>query len=189
MKAASYFTACVVISLFVSLESCTPTEDHPEPVITTVTPLHGVVGTTVTITGNYFEPDPIVGFNGVAAEIVSASKTELVVTVPDDATPGKVSVRVRQTTMGPYFTVDFAPVISTVSPLNAKVGETVTITGDHFSSITTKNLVKFNGISATVMVASASQLEVKVPNGATTGIITIEVDELVTTGPVFTVNP
>lgn len=63
--------------------------------LTTVSPLAGPVGSRVTITGDYFSTTPslnLVKFGGVSAEVVTASKTELTVEVPNGAAYGAVSV-------------------------------------------------------------------------------------------------
>ena len=65
------------------------TVNPPVPVITGFSPASGVVGTVVTITGNYFSPvasNNIVYFGAVRAVVSVASATNLVVTVPVGAT-------------------------------------------------------------------------------------------------------
>jgi hypothetical protein len=65
-----------------------------EPAITSFTPLHGVPGATVTINGSNFsttEADNTVKFNGTTATVVTASETQLTVTVPAGTT-GKITV-------------------------------------------------------------------------------------------------
>lgn len=62
---------------------------------TGIAPLAGPVGTTVTLTGTGFDPDKfhmLVKFNNVTAEIISATATQLVVTVPAGATNGAVTI-------------------------------------------------------------------------------------------------
>lgn len=57
------------------------------------------------------------------------------------------------------------------SPRKGPVGATVTIHGTSFSTTASQNTVTFNGTAATVSSASATQLVVTVPSGATTGPI------------------
>lgn len=57
------------------------------------------------------------------------------------------------------------------SPGAGSVGTTVTIAGTGFSATPSQNAVTFNGTSASVSSASATQLVVQVPTGATTGTI------------------
>ena len=72
-------------------------------------PVRGVPGTAVTIQGQGFDTTPAnnkVQFNGAATTAISATATTLVVTVPQAATSGPVSVAVGgATAQGPSFTV------------------------------------------------------------------------------------
>lgn len=67
------------------------------------------------------------------------------------------------------------PNISSFSPTNGSVGTSVTITGTNFSATTTNNIVKFNGIAASVTGSSATSITTSVPTSAATGKITVEV--------------
>ena len=66
--------------------------------------------------------------------------------------------------------------INSFSPDQGIEGAVVSIMGEGFSTETAKNLVKFNGIVATVSTASATQLTATVPAGASTGKITVEAE-------------
>ncbi len=73
--------------------SATP---EPLPTITGFTPAQGaIVGTAVTISGTNFDPTPannVVKFNGTAAVVSAATRTDLQVTVPAGATTGPLTV-------------------------------------------------------------------------------------------------
>jgi hypothetical protein len=71
--------------------------------------------------------------------------------------------------------------ITGFSPTSGEVGTEVTISGKNFSTTKTENSVSFNGTAATVKEASASQLKVNVPSGATTGSIKVTVGNNSTT--------
>jgi gliding motility-associated-like protein len=67
----------------------------PVIAINTVSPLKGVVGSSVTITGDYFSTVPsenLVRFGSMKAAVTSATRTQLTVTVPTGATTELVSV-------------------------------------------------------------------------------------------------
>ena len=71
------------------------TTSAPSISVNTVSPLAAPVGSTVTITGNKFSPDVTkntVWFGGVKAQILTASKNEITVTVPPGASYERVSV-------------------------------------------------------------------------------------------------
>lgn len=81
----------------------------PKPTITSITPTVGPAGTEVTINGSNFsstQGENTVRFNGVGTDVKSASGSQLVVDVPENATTGPVSVTVDgQTATGTTFTV------------------------------------------------------------------------------------
>jgi YVTN family beta-propeller protein len=71
------------------------TEDEPDVALASIAPSKGVIGMTVSLNGKGFAPEPAnntVSFNGTAAVVSEASATQLVVTVPQGATSGPVSV-------------------------------------------------------------------------------------------------
>ena len=150
-----------------------------ETTISGFAPTSGIVGTTVTITGSNFSPIPSendVKFNDISATVSAATATQLTVTVPAEATTGKITV-----TLGGYIVTsvsDFvvpSPTITTYSPAIAASNISVIIKGTNFSPTPTNNIVKFNGTAATVTAASETELAVTVPAGATTGPLTVEV--------------
>lgn len=64
--------------------------------------------------------------------------------------------------------------ITSFTPTAGAPGSSVTITGGAFSPTPNENIVRFNGVAATVASASVSTLTVTVPSGASTGPITVE---------------
>src|SRR5262245_3191495 len=98
--------------------------------ILSFTPSQGPVGTRVTISGQGFSPTPsanAVQFNGVAATVTAATATSLVVTAPQGATTGPLSVTVagNTATSASNFTVLQVPVITSVNPRFALAGTEV----------------------------------------------------------------
>lgn len=61
----------------------------------------------------------------------------------------------------------------------------VTINGKNFSGIREENKVKFNGVDAVVLEASARQLKVVNPESGTSGIVTVQVNGVEVSGPEF----
>lgn len=160
--------------------------------LSSFSPSSGTVGTTVTITGDDFDPTAAnnsVTFNGTAATVSSSTRTQIVTTVPSGATTGPISVTVngKKTTFSTDFTV--IPSISSFSPLSGTSNTTVTITGDGFSTTKSENIVKFNGTTAVVTSSSSTSITTSVPSGASSGQITVTVNgqaAISSTG--FTVN-
>lgn len=147
--------------------------------ITEIAPSTGIVGESVTITGTNFSTtssENIVKFNGATATVTTATATLLTLTVPHDATSGKITVTTNGVTA--ESTSDFTvpnPTITGFTPAIAGTGVPVTITGTNFSSTATNNIVKINGLSATVTSASATQLIATVEAGTSNGSITVGV--------------
>jgi len=71
-----------------------------------------------------------------------------------------------------FSVVAAAPVITSFSPLVAVPGTTVSIRGQNFSPVAASNIVFFGATRAAVSKASATNLQVTVPAGATHALIT-----------------
>ena len=70
------------------------------------------------------------------------------------------------------------PAITDFTPKSGEVGSTVTITGINFSTTPANNTVYFGGAKATVSGATATELKVAVPSGATFNLLTVTVNAL-----------
>lgn len=76
------------------------------PVIATVEPASGLIGTLVTITGSDFDPGATqVILNGAATIIRTITSTEITITVPTNATTGPLTVQTSRGTASRLFTV------------------------------------------------------------------------------------
>lgn len=149
------------------------------PTIGKLTPDHGPVGTTVTITGNHFSKDAKVMFDSKKANVTYVSDKKLKVTVPRGSQDGNYDVTVmvnNQTSNKETFTVTSTapkpPAISKITPNSGHAGlKGVKIEGSNFSSTASKNTVRFGSTQATVTGASndGTQLTVTVPKGLSQG--------------------
>src|SRR6185437_690135 len=80
--------------------------------------------------------------------------------------------------------------IASVSSSSGAAGSSVTITGSGFSSISSQDVIAFNGVSGTVTYASGNRIVVTVPAGASTGAIAITTPNgTATSSTSFTVVP
>ena len=190
----SFYAGIVAIGLM-CLASCKKDDQSPVPAVISINPIQGEIGAEVTIAGINFSDQAsanAVTFSGVSATVKSASATQIVAIVPANAVTGVVTVTVNgQLATGPTFTV-LTPVpltVSTIAPSSGLVGIDVTITGTGFRETLAENIVKVNGVAATVKRATAVQLVVTIPADATTGPVTVEVDGKTVAGSVFTVIP
>lgn len=161
------------------------------PAISALSVSSGVIGSSLTISGSNFHSSiagNTVDFGGVVATITSASTTELVVTVPGGIS-GSQNVRVTvggNASNSQSFSV--TPVISSLSVSSGIVGSNVTLTGTGFSGTLANNTVKLNGVNATVITASGTELVVTVPQAAS-GDFTVQVGSQTSSGQAFNVLP
>ena len=138
------------------------------PTLASVAPSSGTTfgGTAVTLTGTNFGSACSVDFGGAAATGVSApSATTINATTPAHAA-GAVTVSVTcsggTATRANGFTFNTSPGITTVTPLNALPGATITISGAAFQSGAT---VSFRGTaSPTVTFVNSTTLQAVLPN-------------------------
>lgn len=148
-------------------EPFTPTP-YPVPTITSLTPAIGLVGTTVTLTGNYFTGTTDVKFNGTTAAFTVNSPTSITTTVPANATTGTITVTNASgttTSSSNYTVLATPPTITSFTPSSGPVGTAVTITGTGFDATAANNTVYFDGVKAIVTSASTTQLVVTFPSG------------------------
>ena len=146
----------------------------PAPTITNATPNGGASGQEVTLTGLNFTGTTAITFNGIAATIFTVvSPTSLTVTIPPGATTGKIIVTNSFGTgiSASDFVIFLQPTLASFTPLKSLIGQVVTLTGTNFTGVTA---ITFNGITATSFtVLNATSITVTVPDGASTGKITV----------------
>ncbi|HPW20452.1 MAG TPA: IPT/TIG domain-containing protein [Vicinamibacterales bacterium] len=141
------------------------------PIVGAISPLHGGVGTSVTITGTGFPPSARASICGIPATTQSLSSTELVVRM-NSPHVGMCDVEldydgVNGITFYQVFLAGTlaAPVISNISPPAGAVdgGTAVTISGSGFTQ-TASIGVTFGGYPATVTSKTSTQLVVRTPH-------------------------
>jgi len=87
----------------------------PPPTVTSFSPSSGPVGTSVTITGTFFNTtttNNIVFFGPVKATVTAATATSLTVTVPTGASYAPITVLNTGTTLAAYSNASFSPIFS-----------------------------------------------------------------------------
>ena len=153
-------------------------ETGPAPgtlVIFNFTPQQGNIGETVTIQGQGFSANALgntVRFNGTSAGVTSATTTMLVVTVPEGASTGPISVTVGSSTAQSTsnFTVILLPVVTSLSrhaALFNTVIPNLTVTGTNLAGSTfsfqtsaltiTGASINSSGTTANVSVRAGTQ--------------------------------
>ncbi|MGV3524585.1 MAG: IPT/TIG domain-containing protein [Candidatus Sericytochromatia bacterium] len=130
-----------------------------------LTPDFGAIGQTLTLSGSGFSTEAAnntVAFDGVEADVTSASADELVVTVPPGISGSvDVTVQVGSSTSAPQ-SFEVVPTVSNVSPGTGSTGSVITLTGTGFSTTPANNTVRFGTVAGTVTAASTTSLTVTV---------------------------
>jgi len=149
------------------------------PIITALSPSPINLAADLTITGTDLDLVKKVIFSGVAPAVtafVSQSMTQLVVKVPAGARDGKVRLEAAstvQTTSSNDLDI-VLPAITGLSPSPIDPFQDLTITGTGFDVVT--SVVFLNVPAVTSFVSqSATQIVVKVPNGALKGKVAVGV--------------
>ena len=161
------------------------------PIVISLDPSSARVGDTITIHGARFDgrgPERNVvrftrsqqaGGGQTFGSVIQATRTSLTVVVPTDAATGPVTVQTEggtATSPNDFVVNQFpAPVITDFNPKRGFVGTQVILTGTNLKVEADDPLVTFAGgsgrLPALVTSASATQVQVTVPNGAITGLI------------------
>jgi hypothetical protein len=174
----------------------------PTPVISSISPASGVVGTSITISGSHFGASQ--GGGGVQfpdldiggyAPVTSWSDTTIVLPVPAGrAFSGNVFVRASEglfQSTGPsnqvFFTV--LPSINSLSPALGTVATSIQINGTGFGFDQTTGTVTFNGVVANPTSWSPTQIVTYPPVGATSGNVVVTVSGNASLGTNFTLQP
>lgn len=157
------------------------------PQIKSFTPISGIVGATVTITGVSLTQATKVTVGGKPATFTVNSDTQVTAKVPVGAKTGKITITTPGGIAASSGTFSVVPSISSFSPTSGPVGTAVTILGNSF---TKASQVTFGGVAATsYQVISDTQVDALVPTGAVTGPIAITtVGGTGTSSTNFTVN-
>jgi Tol biopolymer transport system component len=143
------------------------------PVVDSSSPAAGRAGTAVTLNGRNFSSGATVKFGSTAAQVVSVSASQIVVTVPSGLPLGESEIFVTSggfNTNHISFQVIYGrPFLSGLTPNSGSPGTPVFIGGAEFATTATGNTVVFGSATATVLGAGLDGLLVTVPAGLNAG--------------------
>ena len=135
-----------------------------EPAITSFTPASAAQGQTVTLTGLNFTGTTAVSFGGIPATSFTIVNATTITAVVGAGSSGNVLVTTSYATgIKTGFAFAHAPAITSFSPTSGSIGQTITITGTDFTSVTG---VSFGGTPANYMVVSPTTITATLSNGA-----------------------
>jgi hypothetical protein len=152
----------------------------PPPTLTALLPASAPAGDTISLSGTNLATATAITFAGSSNNVVSTGfvakpgGTRLTgVLVPAGATTGPVSVR---TAGGTTATLPFTllppppPVLGSLAPASAHVGDTITLHGTRMSNVT---YVSFDGYSAEFFLLNNTTVRAIVPIGAGNSTVTV----------------
>ena len=146
----------------------------PVPKIASVTPITGLPGDVITITGINFSLVRSVKFAGVNASFAPTADTNTImkVTVPWDAVAGDQFIKLTNTNGADSiaFNVNRKPVITSFTPGSVRAGDVSTVKGLRFNGATS---VKLGTTATAFTVLNDSILTLTVPAGALSGNVSI----------------
>jgi hypothetical protein len=158
-----------------------------EPEVTDVSPASGPTGITITLSGDHLANITNATFASadVTSTITGNTASQLTITVPNGFIDGGITVTNADGTAFTSYEITLA--ITGVSPGDAAATASVVITGIGFTGASG---VSFNGTSASYTVDSDTQITATVPNGATSGPITVAAPAgIASSAGSFTVDP
>lgn len=167
------------------------------PQIISINPNSAKVNDLITINGKYFGSSASVGkvyFNSIiASDIVSWSDTKIEVKVPANAQTGFVYVKVNndESNKVNFTLIDNKPIINSISPTTAKVGDIIKIIGDNFGDNKSNGSIVFTGATATssdIVSWTNKEIQVKVPVGTLTGDVYVVVNSVKSNTYLFTID-
>lgn len=154
-----------------------PTSFTVLPTITSFTPASGAAGAQLTITGSGFGSLDGVTFSSAGdadGGPVSSSATQIVVTIPNNAVNGPITVHTHHGADNVTSTASFSPLpsVTSLDHSTVKPGDTVVVTGGNFTANGPVS-VKVNGLTAcSACSATSTTVSFTVPN-TTTGAVTV----------------
>ncbi|MCX6154586.1 MAG: IPT/TIG domain-containing protein [Candidatus Kapabacteria bacterium] len=162
------------------------------PFITGLSSSKFKVGDDITVNGNSFgsaQDLNFISFGAIkATEYTSWSSTSIKVKVPATASAGKLSVNVAAYKSNE---VDFSviPQISSINPTLIITGGVVTINGSGFGTSKGSSFISFNNLNSTLTNSwSYNQINAIVPQGSTSGNLSITVNGNKSNSIAFTLN-
>jgi hypothetical protein len=145
-----------------------------------VSPPAGPVGTTVTLRGEGFEPDPErlrLRLGAAVIRPLRTSTTEIVFVVPRGSQGGVITVEAegRQTVSSPPFVVTVPPVLTAVTPVQGTPGTRITLRGRNFGSVVGDVGVTINGLTCPVAAVTPTAVTCEVAPDTTSGPVVLRV--------------
>ena len=168
------YLSLLLISSIIAL-SCSKKDGSDGPEITSISPSSALTGATITITGNNLSESSVT-IGGISCHVDDNTATSIITNVPSGAATGEQQVLV-QNSMGKAASkitvtgAGAAPVITSITPEEVSIGETITINGTGLGNATVEIYKKL----ATVTASTATSIKATVPPGIPAGQAAVDV--------------
>lgn len=225
-----FLTFCLAVITAVAVFLFVGQKSAKEPFISSINPPLGLPGDTLIIEGSNFGFErntsyvEIAGSNITRSKYLSWTDSKISVVLPDNVQDGLVLVKTDAGESNPAFFASKSsipvairtdpkitiPVIQSITPEKACIGETIIITGSNFGSTRGSSCVYFTAnrtqnvstnpmqhsdefISASKLdfdyeLWTDSEIHVRIPDGANTGKLYVETERGKSANQTFTVN-
>lgn len=161
-----------------------PDFEITKPVCTRFEPVTGTFGDVITLFGeNLSLADGSfvqVYFNSEEATVTEKTRTYYKVIVPDRLNSNPVTIRI-QSGKPYYFSQEFElkqPVISDITPREAKTGSTIIISGQNFNPAPSFNILTIGGFPSEVISSTSTEITARVPVSLSAGTYDVTVSTL-----------
>ncbi|WP_187261998.1 DUF7619 domain-containing protein [Pontibacter beigongshangensis] len=150
---------------------------YQPPVVSGFSPAEGLVGSEVVLQGSHWSQELLeqVQLGSHTCEVIRTSENEIMVKVPVGAVSGAFIIHTKGGTAASsgLYKVWYAPAITSTDTAMQRVGGRVSLYGENFSREASRNLIQFGTTQAQVLQAGEQVLQVRVPEGAQTGTISV----------------
>ncbi len=150
---------------------------YQPPLVSSFSPIEGIAGSEVTLQGEHLESALLekVLLGNEECQVISSSAGSVTVKVPAGATTGVFTVQSKggSTESNSNYRVWNNPAITSFDKEMERVGGKVMLHGQNFAPEVIRNKVRFGNLQAEVLQASEQALQVRVPEGARTGIVSV----------------
>jgi uncharacterized repeat protein (TIGR01451 family) len=147
-----------------------PTLFYMQPWITSLSTNGGIVNASFTIAGRSLTGASALQINGLSYTNFTVSATQIVATIPSNATSGQIVITTPGGTFISTNTFAILPKIYSFSPSLGPAGTVVAISGTSLFDVTS---VEFGGVSTTDFTATTNAVQVVVPANAASGPLTV----------------
>lgn len=167
------FSLLLILSMFTL--SCSKKDGSDGPKISSISPSSALTGATITIAGSNLSGSSVT-IGGISSYVDDNTATSIITSIPSGAATGEQQVLVenslgKATSKITVTGAGAGPVITSITPAEVAVGETITINGTGLGNATVEIYKKL----ATVTASTPTSIKATVPAGIPAGQAAVDV--------------